>query len=264
MNTHTTYACPRCRQRSIMGGTCPACAKKRNYVQMRPESEALLAPLHLVSADDIPRLPIPCWPEVENMLNGGLVVGTVLAVYGPPGIGKSTLALQLADAMATMGPAAYLTTEQLVPHVKLTAVRVGIGESTVMVGYHTSVDEVERVMGETPLRFIVVDSLQGCCLRGEEPEAAMRLVQAARRHAVAMILVLHATKDGDYSGPRVVEHQVDGMVSFDEDSTLGPHLTVVDKYRYGPIGRTAKLGRSETGRLWDGGYGPRHDARAGA
>jgi DNA repair protein RadA/Sms len=231
---------------------------------MRPESEAALSPLHQVSADDIPRLPIPCWPEVENMLNGGLVVGTVLALYGPPGIGKSTLVLQLADAMATMGPSAYLTTEQLVPQVKLTAVRVGVADSGVLVGYHTRVEEVERVMAETALRFIAVDSLQGCCLRGEEPEAAMRLVQAARRHAVAMVLVLHATKDGDYSGPRVVEHQVDGMVSFDDDATLGPHLTVVDKYRYGPIGRIAKLGRSDTGRLWDGGYGPRHDAGARA
>jgi DNA repair protein RadA/Sms len=166
--------------------------------------------------------------------------------------------------MATMGPSAYLTTEQLVPQVKLTAVRVGVGESGVLVGYHTSVEEVERVMADTALRFIAVDSLQGCCLRGEEPEAAMRLVQAARRHMTAMILVLHATKDGDYSGPRVVEHQVDGMVSFDQDATVGPHLTVVDKYRYGPIGRVAVLGRSTTGRLWDGGYGPRHDTRAGA
>lgn len=251
-----TFVCPRCRQRSIISGICPRCVKKRNYVQMRPESEAALTPLRAVSADDVPRLPVPRWPEVENMLYGGFVVGTVTTLYGAPGVGKSTLALQLADAMATLGPAAYLTTEQLVPQVKLTAVRVGVDKSGVLVGYHTSVEEVERIMAETPLRFAVVDSLQGCCLRGEEPEAAMRLVQAARRHSVAMLLVLHATKDGDYSGPRVVEHQVDAMVCMEADCTLGPHLTVVDKYRYGPIGRVAVMGRNESGRLWDRTYGP--------
>lgn len=254
-----TYVCPRCRQRSIVGGTCPACARKRNYVQVRPESESALSPLHAVSADDVPRLPVPCWPEVENMLYGGFVVGTVTALYGAPGIGKSTLALQLADAMATIGPAAYLSTEQLVPQVKLTAVRVGLDRSAVLVGYHTTVEEVERIMAETRLRFIAVDSLQGCCARGEEPEAAMRLVQAARRHACAMLLVLHATKDGDYSGPRVVEHAVDGMVSMEppQDNRIGGAvLTMVDKYRYGPIGRIATVGRSESGRLWDKSYGP--------
>lgn len=260
MNT-ATYACPRCRQRSMIAGLCPSCAKKRNYVQLRPESEAALAPLHSVSGDDVPRLPIPCWPEVENILNGGFVLGTVTAFYGAPGIGKSTLALQLADAMATMGPAAYLTTEQLVPQVKLTAIRIGCDRSGVLVGYHSHVEEVERVLSETPLRFAVVDSLQGCCLRGEEPEAAMRLVQAARRHAVAMLLVLHATKDGDYSGPRVVEHQVDGMVCMETTEWTpgfenGATLTVVDKYRYGPIGRKAKLGRTVEGRLYDLTYGP--------
>ena len=255
-----TFACPRCRQRSIVSGICPRCAKKRNYVHMRPESEAALTPLYAVSPDDVPRLPVPCWPEVENMLHGGFVVGTVIALYGAPGVGKSTLVLQLADAMATLGPAAYLTTEQLVPQVKLTAIRVGVNNSGVLVGYHTSVEEVERVMSETPLRFVVVDSLQGCCLRGEEPEAAMRLVQAARRHGCAMLLVLHTTKDGDYSGPRVVEHQVDGMVCMEPINTTPEdrraQLTVVDKYRYGPIGRTAIIGRTETGRLWDMSYGP--------
>lgn len=258
--TSETFVCPRCRQRSILAGICPACARKRNYVQMRPESEAPLAPLRDVSADDVPRLPIPCWPELENALNGGFVVGTVTTLFGAPGIGKSTLALQLADALATLGPSAYLTTEQLVPQVKLTAVRVGVAESSVLVGHHTSVEEVERALTLIRLRFVVVDSLQGCCAKGEEEAAATRLVEAARRHGCAMLLVLHVTKDGDYSGPRAVEHIVDGMLCLEPfsasaaDTTLG--LTVTDKYRYGPIGRIAQIGRSESGRLWDCTYGP--------
>ena len=259
----TVYVCPRCRQRSMAAGSCPACVKKRNYVQMRPESEAGLTALADVSSVDVPRLPIPCWPEIENAIHGGFVLGTVMALYGAPGIGKSTLALQVADAMATLGPSGYLTSEQLVSQVKLTAVRVGVSESSVLVGYITAVEEVERAMRETALRFLVVDSLQGCCLRGEEEPTAKRLVQAARSHHVTMLLVLHSTKDGDYSGPRAVEHEVDGMLCLEPamtdhgpDPALGTTLTVVDKYRYGPIGRVARIGRSESGRLWDMSYGP--------
>lgn len=263
------YVCPnpRCRQRSIVGGLCSSCAKKRNYVQMRPEGEAPLTSLRTVSADDVPRLPVPHWPGVENVLYGGFVVGTVTALYGVPGIGKSTLALLLADAMTALGPAAYLTTEQLVPQVKLTAVRVGIPDSEALIGYYTSIHEVEHALEEVPLRFVVLDSLQGCCAKGEETDAAKRLVQAARRHTCAMLLVLHTTKDGDYSGPRAVEHEVDGMMSLTEnEETSRIELTIVDKYRYGPVGRTTTLGRSESGRLWDTTYGPleRVDPRAGA
>lgn len=258
-----TFICPRCRQRSVMAGSCPSCVRKRNYVQMRPEHEAGLTALSEVSSEDLPRLPIPCWPEVENMIDGGFVSGTVLALYGTPGIGKSTLALALADAMATLGPAGYLTSEQLVPQIKLTAVRVGISESSVLVGHVTTVEEVEQALRENKLRFLVVDSLQGCCMKGEEEVTAKRLVHAARSHQVAMLIVLHSTKDGDYSGPRAVEHEVDGMIEMGPaltdkgpDPVFGAVLTVVDKYRYGPIGRTARVGRSENGRLWDMSYGP--------
>ena len=259
----TTYVCPnrRCRQRSLVAGMCPACAKRRNYVQLRPENEDPLMVLREVSAGDVPRIPIPEWPEVESALHGGFVVGTVTALYGAPGIGKSTLALHLAHALAALGPAAYLSSEQLVPHVKLTAIRVGLQDSGVLVGYHASVDEVESALESVPLRFAVVDSLQGCCEKGAETEAAKRLVRAARLHGCALLLVLHVTKDGDYSGPRAVEHEVDCMLELamlnpekPEDHRLG--LTVVNKYRYGPIGRKAEIGRSEGGRLWDMSHGP--------
>lgn len=255
-----TYVCPnkRCRQRSMVAGYCPSCAKRGSHVQLRPEGEEPLARLADVSADDVPRLPIPCWPQVEDALFGGIVLGTVLGLYGEPGIGKSTLALQLADALASLGPSAYLTTEQLVPHVKLTAVRVGMPDSRVLVAHLQSVEEIEEAMDSAPLRFVAIDSLQGCCERGEEVPATKRLVHAARRTGCAMLLVLHTTKDGDYAGPRAVEHEVDGMIALtsDEGDSSKLTLTVVDKYRYGPVGRRASIGRSGSGRLWDMTYGP--------
>jgi DNA repair protein RadA/Sms len=236
---------------------CPSCAKRRNYVRLRPEGEESLVVLREVSAGDVPRIPIPCWPEVENVLNGGFVVGTVIGLYGIPGIGKSTLALHLADALAALGPVGYLSSEQLVPHVKLTANRVGLQDSGVLVGYYTSVDEMEAAMEELPLRFVVVDSLQGCCEKGAETESAKRLVRAARTRGCAMLLVLHTTKEDTYSGPRAVEHEVDGMLELSmNENGPGLHLTVVNKYRYGPVGRHAAIGRAENGRLYDMRYGP--------
>lgn len=253
----TVYVCPnkRCRQRSMVAGYCSHCARRGNHVRLREEGEEPLSRLAEVSADDVPRLPIPCWPEVENALHGGFVLGTVMGLYGEPGIGKSTLALHLADALAAMNPTAYLSTEQLVPQVKLTAVRIGIPESHVLVGYQESVEEIEETLDVSPIRFCVVDSLQGCCERGEEISAAKRLTHAARRRGIAMLLVLHTTKDGDYSGPRAVEHEIDGMLSLTSNGA-GLTLTVESKYRYGPVGRRAQIGRSESGRLWDLTYGP--------
>lgn len=256
----SSFVCPnkRCRQRSMVGGYCPACARRGSHVKLREEGEEPLARLADVSADDVPRLPIPCWPQVEDALFGGFVLGTVCGLYGDPGVGKSTLALQLADALASLGPAAYLTSEQLVPQVKLTAVRVGIAESSVMVGYVQGVEEVEEALDAVPARFAVVDSLQGVCQHGEGVEATKRIVHAARARGCALLLVLHATKEGDYSGPRAVEHEVDGMICLasDEANTSVLTFTVVNKYRYGPVGRRASIGRSESGRLWDMTYGP--------
>ena len=130
----TGYVCPnpRCRQRSIVPGICRSCMKRKTYVQVRPEGELPLARLCDVSATDVPRLPVPGWPGIEDVLFGGFVLGTVTALYGAPGIGKSTLALQVSDAMTALGPSLYLTSEQLVPHVKLTATRIGVADSTVM------------------------------------------------------------------------------------------------------------------------------------
>lgn len=255
----TTYVCPnkRCRQRSLVAGYCQPCAKRGSHVRLREEGEEPLARLADVSAGDVPRLSVPCWPEVEDALFGGVVLGTVLGLYGDPGVGKSTLALQIADALASLGPSAYLSTEQLVPHVKLTAVRVGIPESPVLVGHHQGVEEVEETLDSVALRFVAVDSLQGLCEPGEEVATTKRLVHAARRYGCAMLLVLHTTKDGGYAGPRAVEHEVDGMICLASDETNSSLLTftVVNKYRYGPVGRRARIGRSESGRLWDMTYG---------
>lgn len=254
----TGFVCPNplCGQRSLVPGWCQSCAKRKNYVQVRVEADAGLQVLSKVRADDVPRLPIPEWPGVENALHGGFVLGSVTALYGDPGAGKSTLALQLADAMASLGPSGYLSSEQLVPHVKLTAVRVGLHESPVLVGAVNIVEEVEAHAHKIGFRFLVVDSLHNLAGEGTTPETTRRLVALARARRFAMLLVLHVTTEGDYSGPRAIEHEVDCMTRLACDEAGVYRLDVIGKYRYGPVPRSAKLGRRESGGFFDWQFGP--------
>lgn len=249
----TGFICPNplCGQRSLVAGWCQSCAKRKNYVHVRPESEAGLQVLRQVRANDIPRLPIPEWPGVENALHGGFVLGSVTALYGDPGAGKSTLALQLADAMASLGPSGYLSSEQLVPHVKLTAVRIGLHESPVLVGSVNIVEEVEAHAHKIGFRFLVVDSLHNLGGDGTVVDKTQRLVSLARARRFALLIVLHVTTDGDYSGPRAIEHEVDCMTRLACEDGLTWRLDVIGKYRYGPVPRSAKLGRETHGGFFD-------------
>lgn len=181
-------------------------------------------------------------------MNGGFVPGSVTVVYGGAGLGKSTLMLKLVDRMTRVlpQPALYCSTEQTPEHVKLTGYRAGVDGSRMLIAYETHVEAIGRLL--TRQRFAVVDSLSN--LAREEPIATVtgRLVEMARTHGTALVLVLHETKEGDYNAPRQVEHIVDCMVrlSCSEEMLDGikPSLvwSVQGKYRFGPINRSVVLG----------------------
>lgn len=266
------YSCPACGQGALGPGNCPVCLKGRKYVKLRRLDQQGAIPLALVRADHTPRLPVPGFPGIESVMNGGFILGSVTCVYGGAGLGKSTLMLKLVDRMTRIlplnEPALYCSTEQTVEHVKLMGYRAGVEGSRMLVAYETHVEAVERLM--TKRRFMVVDSLSN--LTRVEPIGVVtgQLTEAARAHGTALVLVLHETKDGDYNAPRQVEHIVDCMVrlSHDEDGGIANvlHWTVGTKYRFGPINRTATLRLNEEGVPYDpdasGGRGDRTGDRS--
>src|SRR5690349_405949 len=178
---------------------------------------------------DAPRLPSGL-PELDRVTGGGFVRGSVLLMAGDPGIGKSTLLIQAAAALAKTGHrAVYISGEEAVAQVRLRAERLGLASAPVELAAETSVEDIIATMseGKTP-RLIVVDSIQTMWTDAVESApgtvtqvrgSAQALIRFAKRCGAAIILVGHVTKDGQIAGPRVVEHMVDAVLSFEGEGS---------------------------------------------
>src|ERR1700730_16383098 len=164
--------------------------------------------------------------EFDRVTGGGLVRGSVLLLGGDPGIGKSTLLLEVAAAFARAGTrAVYISGEEAVAQVRLRAERLGLSDAAVELAAATSGEDIVAPLsqGKTP-RFVVIDSIQTMWTDAVESApgtvtqvrtSAQALIRFAKRSGAAIILVGHVTKDGQIAGPRVVEHMVDAVLSFE-------------------------------------------------
>jgi DNA repair protein RadA/Sms len=184
-------------------------------------------------------------PEFDRVTGGGFVRGSVLLLGGDPGIGKSTLLIQVAAALAgAQHRAVYISGEEAVAQVRLRAERLGLGGATVELAAETSVEDIIATLGERPPpRLVIIDSIQTMWtdvvdsapgtvtqVRG----AAAALIRFAKRSGAAVILVGHVTKDGQIAGPRVVEHMVDAVLSFEGEGSHQFRILRAAKNRFGP------------------------------
>ena len=183
--------------------------------------------------------------EFDRVTGGGFVPGSVLLIAGDPGIGKSTLLIQVAAALARKGQRAiYISGEEAVAQVRLRAERLGLADAKVELAAETSVEDILATLseGKTP-RLVVVDSIQTMWtdlvdsapgtvtqVRG----AAQVLIRFAKRSGAAVILVGHVTKEGTIAGPRVVEHMVDAVLSFEGEGSHQFRILRAAKNRFGP------------------------------
>jgi DNA repair protein RadA/Sms len=212
----------------------------------KPRRVGRLFALHPLSgsAEDAPRTPSAI-AELDRVTGGGLVRGSVLLLGGDPGIGKSTLLIQAAAAIAQAGHrAVYISGEEAVAQVRLRAERLGLADAPVELAAETAVEDIVATLseGKTP-RLVVVDSIQTMWtgqidsspgtvsqVRG----AAQILIRYAKRSGAAVILVGHVTKDGQIAGPRVVEHMVDAVLSFEGEGARHFRILRAVKNRFGP------------------------------
>jgi DNA repair protein RadA/Sms len=184
-------------------------------------------------------------PELDRVTGGGFVRGSVLLVGGDPGIGKSTLLIQVAAALARAGKrAVYISGEEAVAQVRLRAERLGLADAPVEVAAETSVEDIIATLsdGATP-RLVVVDSIQTMWTDLVESApgtvtqvrgAAQALIRFAKRSGAAVILVGHVTKEGTIAGPRVIEHMVDAVLSFEGEGAHQFRILRAVKNRFGP------------------------------
>jgi DNA repair protein RadA/Sms len=183
--------------------------------------------------------------ELDRVTGGGFVRGSVVLVGGDPGIGKSTLLLQAAASLVRSGHRAiYISGEEAIAQVRLRAERLGLADAPVELAAETSVEDIIATLSEkkTP-RLIVIDSIQTMWTDMVEAApgtvtqvrgAAQALIRFAKRSGAAIILVGHVTKDGQIAGPRVVEHMVDAVLSFEGDGANQFRILRAIKNRFGP------------------------------
>jgi len=193
---------------------------------------------------DAPRLPTGM-AELDRVLGGGLVPGSAVLVGGDPGIGKSTLLLQAAAALASRGaPVVYLSGEEAPAQVRMRAARLGLSQAPVALGTETNLSNIIATLGKAKSpALIVIDSVQTLWSEGLEAApgtisqlrgCASALVSWAKGSGSTLVLVGHVTKDGQIAGPKVIEHMVDTVLYFEGQSGNQFRILRSVKNRFGP------------------------------
>jgi DNA repair protein RadA/Sms len=222
------------------GARLPVGAGGRKPVRGRPIALEDLKP-----TDDAPPRRVTGLPEFDRVAGGGLVAGSALLVGGDPGVGKSTLILQVLAAYARAGGhAVYISGEEAAAQVRLRAARMGLSDAPVALGSATGIEDILATLESAPAPGIVaIDSIQTIWTSALEAApgtiaqvrtASFELVRYAKASGAALLLIGHVTKDGQIAGPKAVEHLVDAVLYFEGER--GHHFRVLRavKNRFGP------------------------------
>jgi DNA repair protein RadA/Sms len=253
--SRSVYACTECgAQQPRWLGRCPECGGWSTLVEERAEAATeareLLArepqsakPRRLaeIDADAVPRLETGI-AELDRVLGGGLVPGSVVLLAGEPGVGKSTLALQLAAGVHGSRPVLYVAGEESPEQIRLRANRLTSLPEALVVLAETRVEALADPWRDTQPSLVLVDSVQ--TLRSERVESApgsvaqvrecaALLAATAKAHGAVLVLVGHVTKEGAIAGPRVLEHLVDVVLSLEGDAFHAFRLLRAHKNRFG-------------------------------
>ncbi|WP_020178970.1 DNA repair protein RadA [Methylopila sp. M107] len=194
--------------------------------------------------DEAPRLPSGI-AELDRVTGGGFVFGSALLLAGDPGIGKSTLLIQACAALARKGArVVYVSGEEATAQVRMRAQRLGLGDAPVALAAETNVEDILATLKEgVPPRLVIIDSIQTLWTGQVESApgtvtqvraAAQAMIRYAKTTGACVVLVGHVTKDGQIAGPRVVEHMVDAVLSFEGDSGRDFRILRAQKNRFGP------------------------------
>ena len=183
--------------------------------------------------------------EFDRVTGGGFVAGSVLLLGGEPGIGKSTLLIQVCAALASRGErVVYISGEEAMDQVRLRAARLGLSQSPVELAAETGVEDIVATLGQGRRpALVIIDSIQTMWTDAVESSpgtvtqvrgAAQALIRLAKTSGAVVILVGHVTKDGQIAGPRVVEHMVDAVLGFEGEGGRDFRILRAIKNRFGP------------------------------
>ena len=195
--------------------------------------------------------------EFDRCVGGGMVTGSLTLIGGDPGIGKSTLSLQIASSFATAGHLVlYVCGEESLEQTSLRAKRLGIDADSILFFNETDVSEILRIVDEVNPELLIIDSIQiiykpeitsAAGTVSQVRECAATFMQLSKSRQISTLLIGHVTKSGDIAGPRVLEHLVDTVLYFEGDKELQFRLLRVFKNRFGPTDEIAVFQMTEKG-----------------
>lgn len=268
----TVFFCNSCgNEAARWSGKCPACGAWNSMTEEVARSEkrssvrgkAGLAPQPPVPVTEIPldegeRCQTGIG-EFDRILGGGIVEGSVTLLGGEPGVGKSTLLLQIAHRLASMeegSPVLYVTGEESARQTRMRAERLGACSDRLLVQCETDVDAILGALDKTAPRFAVVDSIQTIASAeiasapgsvSQIRESAARLVRYAKDTGLALFFIGHVTKEGTVAGPRLLEHMVDTVLYFEGERHFSYRILRAVKNRFGSTNEIGIFDMGEQG-----------------
>jgi DNA repair protein RadA/Sms len=266
--TRTQYVCQNCGAVSPRWvGQCGECgewntviealapAPKRAGGYAAAAGNSRVERLDSVSLENVPRVSSGS-AEMDRVLGGGVVPGAVILIGGDPGIGKSTLLLQLLAHLESVYRTLYVTGEESLTQVRLRAERLGLPRLDLPVLAETRVEAVLAEVESLKPGFVVLDSIQTLYTDALDSapgsvsqlrECAAHVVRFAKRSQTAVVLVGHVTKEGAIAGPRVLEHMVDTVLYFEHDEGSRYRILRAVKNRFGAVNELAVFAMTDVG-----------------
>ena len=253
------YSCTECgAQATKWLGRCPDCNAWNSYGQENaPGAIATTAPMKIaeVGADRAPRMTTNI-ESLDRVLGGGLVPGAVTLVGGEPGIGKSTLLLQVAEQLARNGVVLYVSGEESPSQIALRARRLGTLHDNIRLFTETSIDRILAEAEKLSPAALIVDSIQTVHTSANDSmpgsvaqvrDSTGVLMTAAKRLSLPVFLIGHITKEGTIAGPKTLEHIVDTVLYFEGEKFQNYRVVRAYKNRFGPANEVAIFEMHDSG-----------------
>ena len=250
--TSTVFVCSNCgNESSKWFGRCPACNEWNTCYEEKinlkssgksaSKKTATTVKLDDVKKQDIVRTKTG-FDELDRVLGGGLVKGSLTLLGGEPGIGKSTLILQICDKIKGEGQVLYVSGEESAQQIKIRADRLGIKNNDIVFLGETDIDVIEDAILKTNPKLVIIDSIQtmysdeitsGPGSVSQVREITARIMKMCKQEEITTIIIGHVTKDGNIAGPRVLEHMVDTVLYLEGERYFAYRILRGVKNRFG-------------------------------
>lgn len=268
MKKKTAYVCSECGYETVKWlGKCPACGQwgtleeitireeKQPLAPLQPKSAVRPVPVSQIDLNSDKRVSTGIG-ELDRVLGGGLVVGSLALVAGEPGIGKSTLLLQACKNLAQSQTVLYVTGEESLAQIKMRASRIGADSPNLLVLPETDLGNIFTAAENLSPQTLVIDSIQTIYSDTSQSmpgsvsqvrESTLRLMQYAKQREVSTFLVGHVNKDGGIAGPKVLEHMVDTVLYFEGEKYAAYRMLRAAKNRFGSTNEIGMFEMDQTG-----------------